>query len=261
MDVEYYYSKYKNLLKFFNDTGLDNDEFLLYIILKFDPDISVNQLHKITGINRTKLYRHLNKLNDMGIIEITSIKPMKYKSIVLNNAIKNIIYAKEKYIRNIKNEGSMIIKLYNELNEELSGNISSDYTGHKYKFFVGFNSIYFIIKDMLTDNDNIFALIDNTRIKKFMEDGIFSSENIYNIHMLTDINYVPEYINPVNIKKIKASLYPNFIINKSKCEIFVFLDINFTRKYVFTDDQLGFWTNENNYVNKMYMLFRDLWDK
>ena len=68
MDTEYYYSKYHKLLKFFENVGLDDIDFLLYLILHFNPNISINQIYKITGIDRSKLYRKLNKLMDIGIM-------------------------------------------------------------------------------------------------------------------------------------------------------------------------------------------------
>ncbi len=257
MDTEYYYSKYHKLLKFFENVGLDDIDFLLYLILHFNPNISINQIYKITGIDRSRLYRKLNKLTDIGIIELSSIAPIKYKSLKINDAVKNVIYLKEKQFIDIKNEGNKTMKIYSELNREFSDSIMrSNIT--RYKFYTGYNSINIAIKDIITTNSDLDILIDGAKFKMYIEDNFKDCINKFRIFTDNDVMITN---NKVQIKKIKAEIYPNFIINKTTCEIFLFLDINLTKKYIFDEEPMGIWTNENNYINRMWLFFNDLWNK
>ena len=55
-----------------------------------------------------------------------------------------------------------------------------------------------------------------------------------------------------------TSMYPNFI-SVDDSEIFVFLDVDLTKKYVSSDQQIGFWVSERRYISRMMKLFEKLW--
>ena len=133
--------KEKSILKFLKELGLDQSEAAIYVSLYKYGTSTVLELSRNTKIDRSKVYRRLEDMRDIGLVnEVIDGKRKSYQATGLN-MLEKLLKRKEKKVTDLK-------EVYDDVKLYLSGNIGLNDPETKVLFYRGKDGL----KQMIWNN-------------------------------------------------------------------------------------------------------------
>ena len=269
MDYPRFYENYQELMVFLRKGGLNEDESGCYICLLLYGNSTVSALSRNCGINRTKLYGVLKKLESVGMVSQISVSPVGYEAVPLEACVSSILTEYEHQLVSLRKEAAGIIRLYGERLKRTYA-MNAEYSSFKLRFLGGTRPILNTITRMLTNAQKEISMLVDSHNMHRMESVVGTSG--YNADRRPLIRIITDPLSGDYAGSLRSmgsdtgilrmyhdiSMYPNFI-SVDSTEMFVFLDVDLTRKYVSSDQQIGFWVSDRHYISRMMKLFEKLW--
>ena len=269
MKYAHFLEIYQELIAFLGKGRLSEEESACYICLLLYGNSSVSALSRSCGINRTKLYGILKKLESAGMVSQVSVSPVGYEAVPLETCVSSILNEYEHQLIDLRREAAGIIRLFGEKLKRTQA-MNAEYSSFKLRFIGGTGPILNTITRMVSGAmRDVAMLVDGNnmhRIESVLGTKDSNSPHTPRIRIITD-PLLEGYAESLHSLDSNAdilrryhdiSVYPNFI-SADGTEMFVFLDVDLTRKYVNSDQQTGFWVSDRHYISRMMKLFEKLW--
>ncbi len=103
----------KNITELISRFDLSPTQAKIYLFLIKNNPKNLNEISKFLKLPKAKTYRHLNHLQNKGIITANSKKPIKFEAIPLEKAIQILVDVKKSHINQLENEISYMISQWN----------------------------------------------------------------------------------------------------------------------------------------------------
>lgn len=95
-------SEYKTLQQFLFKLGLSEEETVIFITLIQNNQLTILTLARLTGINRTKIYRLVERLEQLGIIQEIIEEHKRYLKTISLNKLELLVSQKEEELRYLR---------------------------------------------------------------------------------------------------------------------------------------------------------------
>lgn len=107
------------ILQVLKDLGLSSSAGRVYVsLLKLGPDSKATSISKFAKVPRQDIYRVLEELNQMGIIEKLISRPAKFRAVPIKKAISLLLKRKKDSLLKIeKNAAELSGKMYENLSD------------------------------------------------------------------------------------------------------------------------------------------------
>ncbi len=103
----------KSIVKQISRFDLSPTQAKIYVFLTKNNHKNLNEISKFLKLPKAKTHRHLNHLQNKGIIIANSKKPIKFGAIPLEKAIQILVDVKKSHINQLENEISYMISQWN----------------------------------------------------------------------------------------------------------------------------------------------------
>ena len=103
----------KSIVKQISRFDLSPTQAKIYVFLTKNNPKNLNEISKFLKLPKAKTYRHLNHLQNKGIIIANSKKPIKFEAIPLEKAVRILVDVKKNHINQLENEISYMITQWN----------------------------------------------------------------------------------------------------------------------------------------------------
>ncbi len=91
------------------DLGLSSSQGRVYIaLLKLGPDSKATTISKFSKVPRQDIYRVLEELNQVGVVEKIISRPIKYCAIPIRKAVSLLLERKKNYILKLENDADAL---------------------------------------------------------------------------------------------------------------------------------------------------------
>lgn len=168
--------KENEVLNFFKSLGFDRDEAIIFLILIKFGSSTILEISRRSGIPRTQVYRKIEHLKDLGLIEEIIQEHRKlYKSAKLNR-FQYLIQEKEDQIEELKNNYILIKDIFNAYP-------SISQTGTKVLFYKGSEGIKQMVWNVLDAEKEVVGysyralneIVGDDFMKNFKREFIFKN--------------------------------------------------------------------------------------
>ncbi len=103
----------KSIVKQISRFDLSPTQAKIYVFLTKNNPKNLNEISKFLKLPKAKTYRHLNHLQNKGIIIANSKKPIKFEAIPFEKAVQILVDVKKSRINQLENEISYMISQWN----------------------------------------------------------------------------------------------------------------------------------------------------
>jgi sugar-specific transcriptional regulator TrmB len=232
--------------------GLNEYEAKAYLTLTIFGPMSASHISNKSGVPQTKVYEIMHSLLSKSLIEMWNSRPIRFKSINISNALKNLIEEKESKLEELR------IKSQNIVNKIKTYNFNDNYQMWISKGRKGF---FDKMSDILNRTEKFcFTTTDSfIRHPKLDEAFLGAQKNGAEIKIL-GIKELTEYsktramwylANDFDVKILPLEVNPVLSLadNKEVC-----LKINDTESEFI-------WSNNPSLTNIVRFYFEGLWDR
>lgn len=246
--------------------GLSSEESRVYTTILLSGVNRASDISKITDIRRPKVYQILERLNNIGVIDLTSSNPLSF---VVNNVkefIDSKIQAMEKDLDNLKANSRIFISKYGNWQDN-----KDEHSKSGVKFLKSRDSILNEVNKLVSatsesvklviDTDK-FYIFDNLKTESILVKKI--QEGI-NLHVITgpDEKIMKKLTSDPSIsyylRFFPHGILPNFIIVDNRY-IISLIGLSPGQNQYQHSGPYGLKISSKNYVKKMENLFDYLWE-
>jgi sugar-specific transcriptional regulator TrmB len=180
----------ENVTKRFVDLGLSEEEASVLKDLYLVGESKAGDLARSSGLARIKVYRILDRLQEMSIVESTMGRPVIFSAIPLERAIERLIEHATKKLETMKVAREEIVKELAKFKLQERPQVEA-----KYRIIQGKQQIYaWIAKMCVTAASEILAYIERDDLRKFyytdiLEELSKARKRGVRVKILTDVDY------------------------------------------------------------------------
>lgn len=122
------------VIKFLQGLGLDQDESTLYLTLAQKGMLTPLELSRASGVDRAKVYRRLERLEDLGVVEVILDEHTKRFQAADVSLLKRLLEQKEEDMKSLRNQ-------FSDIETFLTGSIGKNNPETKVLFYKGVDGI------------------------------------------------------------------------------------------------------------------------
>lgn len=245
--------------------GLSSDEARVYITLLVSGVNKASDISKITDIRRPKVYQILERLNNIGAIDLLSSNPLSF---VINNVkdfVDSKIHVMENELDILKANSRAFVSKYDSFRDN-----RENYNNSGYRFLKSRESILNEVNKLVSgalksvklviDVDK-FYIFDNLKTETLLVKKIMEGINLHVITGLDERIMKKLTSNPsisYDLRYFPHGVLPNFIIVDDR-SIISLIELSAGDNRYRHSSPYGLKVSSKNYVQKMGSLFDYLW--
>jgi len=96
--------------------GLSINQAKIFLALKPKKFLTANEIRKTSNTPRQDVYRNLNKLYELGLVEKALGRPVRFKSVLIENGISFLVERKKQEMENMQFQANQVIENYKSNN-------------------------------------------------------------------------------------------------------------------------------------------------
>lgn len=151
----------KKIQKFLIDLGLDKFEAAIYLTLAKKGILTTLELSRQTGIDRSKVYRRLEHLKDVGVVEEVIDEKKKRAKAVEVDRLEYLLCEKEESVKNLRGT-------FKDVKLILSGKVGLNEPGTKVLFYRGREGIKQMVWNVLRAKKEVVGFTCYKSLSEFI---------------------------------------------------------------------------------------------
>ncbi|MHA1238775.1 MAG: TrmB family transcriptional regulator [Candidatus Odinarchaeia archaeon] len=250
----------ERLIKYLMEYGLSEKQAEVYLFIAKNGPCKASDVSKTLKMRRTEVYRVINELQSIGVIESTFDFPAKFMALPVSKALDCFIKFKQDEIIRLKELKEEICRIIDKVSIKRSSlpdrfmvikNLKLLYLKILQMFKSARHTLRYIARDRDIAYMNYRGLFDALKNRKNIHTMILTEIIPRNLDMFRSISEKNENI---KIKHVKESeTLPQFIIKDEK-EVIIYLNSKSS-----PGTSIGLWTNNSALRMILSNFFERLW--
>lgn len=266
-------SSYEDFMKFLIKLGLNVEQANIYLALMRHGSRKASEISDFLGIERSRCYKILMKMQSEGVLEIVGTSPLQYDVVSIQQIISDKLKKERGYISELEKQAPDVIhKFENLFVSRLLEPVSEMPNKFKFSFVEGLARGTEVATSItLEARRSIDLSVDQSLIGPYQGRGLIDAliqkgkEDIP-IHVITNKNGrteegLKDLIPFLSIKVVNLPSIPNFIVADGQY-VYLLIDIeDHNSKPGQKRNVKGFTIYSEVFGRDMEMLFEYLWQK
>ncbi|MCD6530517.1 hypothetical protein J7L06_09600 [Candidatus Bathyarchaeota archaeon] len=253
----------KDIVNALQTYGLSQFQAEVYIHLATSGPSGAGVLARRLGVNRMKVYRTLRKLQDIGLVEALSGRPLRFVAEPPEKALNTLINAAKKKVSEMEANRRKVLEALAKIDVSTNGLLEP-----KFRIHTGRRSIYNLLFTMFgSAKEEILILTTKNELYRLSFSGLDgvlkrrSSKGV-RIRILTEVeeqalDIVKAYMKYSSVKHTTLPGKMRFVIVDGK-EVLTSISLEDSMS-LNTERDVGFWTDSKDYLKAVEAFFDEIW--
>ena len=243
--------------------GLSQFQARVYVHLVTSGPSGAGVLARRLGVNRMKVYRTLRKLQDMGLVEVLSGRPLRFVAEPPEKALDKLINAAKKKVSEMEANRRKVLETLARIDVSPNGLLEP-----KFRIHTGRRSIYNLLFMMFSSaKEEIRILATRNELYRLSFSGLDGvlrrrSSRGVRVRILTEVDersldIVKAYMKYSSVKHTSLPGKMRFVIVDGR-EVLTSVSLEDSMS-LSTDRDVGFWTDSKDYLKAIEAFFDEIW--
>lgn len=243
--------------------GLSQFQAKIYVHLVTSGPSGAGVLARRLGVNRMKVYRTLRKLQDIGLVEALSGRPLRFVAEPPDKALNKLINVAKKKVSEMEASRHKVLEKLARIDGSPNGLLEP-----KFRIHTGRKNIYNLLFTMFSSaKEEIRILATRNELYRLFFSGLDGvlrrrSSRGVRVRILTEVDersldIVKTYMKYSSVKHTSLPGKMRFVIVDDK-EVLTSVSLEDSMS-LNTERDVGFWTDSKDYLKAIEAFFDEIW--